>query len=173
MSINHMKRTRWILCLSACVILTAASCGIFPEKVPVSDPRVQALFKAAAQFDRAQYGFSPLPSSGYVRLEKRPRAGYDAMIHIEGRSSRTIAFRKSGAESIWIAEQEIFQGPREYKTVDGTFKEEICLTYEIRHVSGVPLNQLSVTYSGPDDRLANRPNLTLADVKPILKEWGF
>lgn len=173
MAANLMKSTGRIIWLFAGAVLITASCGILPEKVPVSDPRVQALLKAAALFDRAQYGFSPLPSSGYVRLETRPRAGYDAMLHFDVKTSRTIAFQKSPAGYKWIGEQETFQGPREYDTVDGTSKEQICLTYEIRHVSGVPLNRLSVTYGGPDTRLMNRFNLALADVKPILKEWGY
>lgn len=70
----------------------------------------------------------------------------------------------------WIGEQEIHTGPRTYSSVDGTFKEQISITYEIQHVSGAPLNQVSVHYYGDDPRLAHR-TLTLTDVKPILQEW--
>jgi hypothetical protein len=50
----------------------------------------------------------------------------------------------------------------------------IFITYETEHVSesdGFPLNKIVVEYFGEDARLANRNNLTLADVKPILAEW--
>jgi hypothetical protein len=64
-------------------------------------------------------------------------------------------------------------GPRKYKSEDGTFSEAIVFTYETRKVSGYPLNQLNVTYFGEDPRLSGRGDLTLLDVKPIPKEWGF
>ena len=65
-----------------------ASCGVFPETVSVQDPRVQSLLKAATAFDRAAYGFSPLPVSGDVDFESRPRSGYDAMLDLGGKTSR-------------------------------------------------------------------------------------
>ena len=67
----------------------------------------------------------------------------------------------------------IFQGPKLYKSVDGTFPEHICLTYETEHISGAPTNQLKIDYLGEDSRLADRTNLALADIRPILKEWGY
>jgi hypothetical protein len=154
-------------------ILLLAACEIFPESVSVSDPRVQSLFKAAAAFDRASYGFSPLPTSGNVHLESRPRAGYDAMLHLGGKTSRTIALRKNGSNYFWIGEQETFEGPKMYKTVDGTFHEEVVLTFEKEHVSGFPLNRLNVLYHGEDPGLAGRMDLSLSDVKPILRKWGY
>ena len=93
------------------------------------------------------------------------------MLHLEGRTKRTIAFRKNTSGYSWIGEQEIFQGPKMYKTVDGTFHEEVTLTLEKEHVSGVPLNRLNVSYMGEDSRLAGRVGLSLSDVRPILKEW--
>jgi hypothetical protein len=153
--------------------LFVSGCGIFPEKLPVTDPRVRALFAAADRFDRSSYGFSSLPSSGTVHLESRPRAGYDAMLHVDGKTLRTIAFRKNSAGYEWIGEQEVFQGPKQFQTVDGNFPEEITLTYEIEHISGPPLNRLNISYIGEDRRLAGRQNLSLEDVKPILKEWGY
>ena len=57
--------------------------------------------------------------------------------------------------------------------MDGVFNEAITLTYETQSISGYPLNQLNVTYRGEDPRLEGRNNLTLAVVKPILKEWGY
>src|ERR1700747_1552764 len=40
----------------------------------------------------------------------------------------------------------MFEGPKMYKSVDGTFHEEVTLTFEKEHVSGVPLNKLNVLY---------------------------
>src|SRR6516165_10852677 len=83
-------------------VFLLVSCRVFPEDVSVSDPRVQPLLKAATAFDRAAYGFSPLPTSGNVHLESRPRTGYDAMLHLGGNISRTIAFRKNTSGYSWI-----------------------------------------------------------------------
>jgi len=93
------------------------------------------------------------------------------MLHISADTSRTIAFRKVGAAYQWIGEQESHTGPRTYTGVDGTFKEQITVTYETQHVSGAPLSQVFIIYTGDDPRLAHRFDLTLADVTPILQEW--
>jgi len=95
------------------------------------------------------------------------------MLHIYSKTSRTIAFRKTTNGYRWIGDQEIFQGPKEYRSVNGTFHEQLCLTYDVESVSGYPLNRLDIEYSGEDSRLANRHSLALADVKPILREWGY
>jgi len=162
-----------LLWLALVVAFLVVGCGIFPERVSVDDPRVKSLLKAAASFDRAAYGFSTLPTNGLVHLEAKPRSGYDAMLHLAGKTSRTIAFRKNASGYSWIGEQEIFEGPKMYKSVDGTFHEEVTLTFEKEHVSGVPLNKLNVSYMGEDPRLAGCVDLSLRDVRPILKEWGY
>jgi len=74
------------------------------------------------------------------------------MLHITTKTYRTIAFRRTSAGYEWIGEQEVFQGPKRYKTVDGTFNEAIY---------------------GEDPRLANMNHLTLRTVQPILSEWGY
>ena len=76
------------------------------------------------------------------------------MLHLEGRTTRTIAFRKNASGYCWIGEQETFQGPKTFKTPDGTFHEMIVLSCD-------------------DPRLADRHGLSLSDVKPILTEWGY
>jgi len=154
-------------------ICLAAGCGFIPEKVTMDDPRIQPLLKAAASFDRAAHGFTPIPKSADVRFESRPTDRYDAMLHISSTTSRTISFRKTADGYRWTGEQEQFSGPKQYTTVDGTFFEQIGLTYEIELVSGAPLNKLWVNYSGEDPRLQYRYDLTLADVRPILKEWKY
>lgn len=94
------------------------------------------------------------------------------MLHIYSKTSRTIAFRKDGNNYRWIGEQETFQGPKQYTSVDGTFYETICLNYDIEPVSGFPINQLGISYFGEDPRL-KKSTLTLEEIKPILKEWGY
>ena len=160
----------WVGFLS---VLINLGCGIIPQRVAMDDQRIQPLLNAAASFDRTRYGFTPIPRQAKVMWESKPRAGYDAMLHIYSKTSRTIAFRKTGDGYRWIGEQEMFEGRKKYKSVDGTFNEHIVLTYETEHVSGVPLNRLDVTYWGEDPRLAAHYDLTLADVRPILKEWGY
>jgi hypothetical protein len=148
-------------------------CGLIPRKTTMDDPQVQRLVKAAQSFDRTAYGFSPVPKQADVRLELRPTGRYDAVLQITTKTVWTIAFRKKNGDYAWIGDQETFDGPKTYKTEDGTFHEAITLTYETQSISGYPLNQLNVTYRGEDSRPADRNNLTLAAVKPILKEWGY
>ena len=159
--------------LSIFLTLLFASCGFVPEKVTMDDSRIQPLLKAATSFDRTSFGFTPLPQTADVRFESRPREHYDAMLHISAKTSRTIAFRKTRDGYRWIGEQESFWGPKKYTTVDGTFREHISLTYDIELISGFPTNQLAITYSGEDQRLAHRQKLTWQDVQPILKEWKY
>jgi len=147
-------------------------CGFVPEKVSPSDPRVIPLIQAAASFDRATYGFTPIPTNGDIRLESRPRPNYDAMLHFYGDTSRTIAFRKTPSGFKWIEEQEIFTGPNLYTNVDGVFYEEICLTFGMESSAGYSTKKLHVDYWGDDSRLtSNRLNLTLAQARPIIEEW--
>lgn len=159
--------------LLICWLLLSVSCGFWPEKVDMSDPKLQPMLKAAAVFDRITFGFSPIPSKADVRLELRSGREYDAMLHIYSKTSRTIAFRKTEEGYRWIGEQESFQGPKQYTTVDGTFYESITLTYDIEKVSGYPTNKLNVSYWGEDPRLVDRRELTLKEVQPILKDWGY
>ena len=166
-------RVKVLLLVTVCLATTLNGCDSFPKKVEMSDPRIQPLLSAAATFDRSAYGFTPIPQAATVRWESKATSRYDAMLHIDSKTSRTIAFRKAGASWRWIGDQETFRGPRTYKTVDGTLPEQICLTYETENVSGYPTNRLNVTYWGEDSRLVGRRELTLADVKPVLKGWGY
>jgi hypothetical protein len=134
------------------------------------DKELAPLRQAAAAVDRASLGFTPLAPKATVRLEG-PSNTYDAMLHINGKTRRTMAFRRTANGYEWIHEQEIHTGPRQYTTPDGTFYEEIILTSETERVSGVPLNQVDIDYHGADSRLVNRHDLTLAEVMPILAEW--
>ncbi len=167
----------------AFLTLLTAGCDLIPRKVEMSDPELQPMLKAAASFDRAAFGFSPIPKKADVRLELRTglwlerwlvgSLPYDAMLHIYAKTSRTIAFRKTDEGYRWIGEQEVFQGPQQFTNVDGTFYERVFLSYEVEEVAGYLTNVLRVSYFGEDPRLAHRHNLTLDDVNPILKEWGY
>jgi hypothetical protein len=159
--------------ITVMVAVLLRGCGLIPRKVTMDDPQVQRLVKAAESFDRIAYGFSLIPRQADVRLELRPTSRYDAMLHITARTFRTIAFRKENGNYVWVGDQETFEGPKKYTTVDGVFNEAITLTYETQSISGYPLNQLNVTYRGEGPRLEAPKQLTLAAVKPILKEWGY
>jgi hypothetical protein len=161
-----------------CLILAALSgaCGFIPERVSFDDARVQKLLQATSRVNRAAMGFTPVDRSADLRLESRPRAGYDAMLHVNGRTSRTIAFRRVGDSYEWIGEQETFTGPREYETPDGRFHEAIVITFETVHLSGAPLNRIFVRYRGPDARLTELDAsgaLSLEAVMGNLKAWGY
>src|SRR5678815_2132119 len=140
-------------------------CGVVPEKVSLTDPRLVPMLRAIAVVDREVLGFTPISPNSDVRLESRPRDGYDAMLHIYANTRRTIAFRKDKDGYRWIGEQEIHKGPKTYNTPDGPSNEEIVISYELERIdpgaTGVPLRQVYVRYHGKDTRLAHRDNLTL------------
>ena len=162
------------IAMAVVTVAVLAGCGLIPRKVAMDDPQVRRLVKVAQSFDRTAYGFSPIPKQATnVRLELRPTGRYNAMLYITTKTVHTIAFRKENGRYVWIGDQETFDGPEKYKTVDGTFHEAITLTYETRKISGYPINQLNVTYRGEDHRLAGRNGLTLVVVNPILRDWGY
>jgi hypothetical protein len=159
---------RFLLTTFLCSLV---ACDFVPEKVTWDDPRLVSMQKAIEAVDRNSLGFTPIQKSAAVRLENRPRAQYDAMLHIEGNSSRTIAFRKIGKDYKWIGEQEIFSGPNKYKTVDGIFNEEIVVTYETESVSGHEPNKLHIEYIGDDSQLIGSNRLSLKQAQQKIEEW--
>lgn len=57
--------------------------------------------------------------------------------------------------------------------MDGTFHEQIVVTYDIESVSGHAINKLHVEYWGEDPRLAaHHQRLALERVRPIVDEWS-
>jgi hypothetical protein len=156
---------------AAGLLILLASCGFVPEKVSWSDPRLAPMIKAIDAVDRASLGFTPIDSKATVRLESRARSGYDAMLHIDGGTSRTIAFRKTADGYKWIHEQEIHTGPKSYTTLDGTFREQIVITYETERIAGRAPNEIEINYFGEDARLAGGRPLTLVQIAPIIAEW--
>jgi len=154
-------------------LLSLAGCGFLPEKVQYNDAEVQELLQAREDAAVHRFGFTSVPASATIRIERVPRGGYDRMLHVQGATRRTIAFRKEGEKYIWIGEQESFQGPKEYTSVDGTSRERIILTYELERLSHQRTNTLIITYWGEDPRLVKQKELTLESVSPILREWGY
>lgn len=145
------------------------------RQMQIGDPALKP-FEGMYSIDRAQYGFTPLPKSGTVYLEGKSFHGdYDAMLHFQN-PERTVAFRWDGRAYQWLGEQENFEGPREYETADGRFHEWVAITYYREAGNGV-LKGLNITYSGPAPMRNPGPetnwSLTLDEVRPLLKKWGF
>ena|SRR5690554_4739267 len=154
--------------------LLLANCGYFPEKIKYNDKELKPLLKAVSKINRESMGFTEIEKDAQIRLERNSKneKGYDKMLHIYGSTSRTISFKlKENNDYEWIGEQEIFEGPNEFKTPDGIFNENIILTYEKSPISGHQLNKLNIEYRGESKLLTNKENLTLENIRPILKEW--
>ena len=154
-------------------LLSASACRFPPEKVSRDDPRLKPMFDAMAAVDRRAIGFTPIADDASIRIEWGPRHGYDIMLHIDSKTSRTVAFRQTRAGYEWIGEQEIFEGPGKYRTDDGVFNESIVLNYDRVPISGHPVNTLVVSYNGRNRELAAPHELSLATVRPILEGWGY
>jgi hypothetical protein len=93
-------------------VIVFSGCGFVPEKVSLSDPRLIPMLDAIAKVDRASLGFTPIPTNAIVRLESRPHDGYDAMLHIDGHTSRTIAFRKTASGYNGLVNKKATQGQK-------------------------------------------------------------
>ena len=166
--------------VSAAALTLEAGCGVFPEKMSRDDARLKPMFDAMARIDRDAMGFTRIGDDAEIRVEwvdsrfERLLFGpknYDVMLHVGGRASRTVAFKKMGSAYEWLGEQETFEGPRKYKTPDGTFNESITIDYERVPIFGFPLNSLAVSYSGEEAELAWPKKLSLDDVRPWLEKW--
>jgi hypothetical protein len=104
--------------------------------VDIGDPALRP-FASMYSVDRNQYGFTPVPRTGPVSIERNSSfGGYDAMLHFGGNPSRTIAFRWDGKSYQWLGEQEIFQGPRMWETADGRYHEQVAITFYKEAVLG-------------------------------------
>jgi hypothetical protein len=123
--------------------------------------------------DRAQYGLSPLPRDARVTVEDEPKCysncGYDAMLHIRDKASHTVVFRKENGVYKWAGEQEECWGPREYRTLNGRFKESLTISY-FEHVEG-QLDGLHISYRKPED-IFGLQAISVSTATTILKSWG-
>jgi hypothetical protein len=172
----HLAVLLSLLSLASCNGSCDFSLGLLPEKVSPDDSRLKAFHEAIdRRVDRPAMGFTPVPrgsEAGDVRVEWRPREGYDAMLHLVGKTSRTVAFKRTSAGYEWLGEQERFEGPNTYESVDGRFKESITLTYHLRPMQG-PVDRLVVSYWGDEPALSEMRELSLRDVEPWLQKWGY
>lgn len=165
------------------VFLIMTGCGVFPEKVKMNDKRLIPLFEAMKEVRRDTLGFSAIDSNSEIRLETAngsffsrfflPTKNYDVMLHIDGKTSMTIAFKKVGNDKYaWIGEQETYYGKRNYTTVDGTFKEEIMIDYDKIPIAGWETNKINIEYNGPDSTITPPNKLTLAEAQQMIKKWN-
>ncbi len=184
-----------ILCTVTTIRFFSMPEGYTDQVVDVSD-EAMAPYQAALAVDRRAMGFPPLPTNGKVKIVlidkanwgyEYPPPAYDVMLHfyeITNRGSypyvyRAVALKMDTKGFKWIHEQIVFGGPKRYTTVDGTFNERITLTCEKEQVAfiGTALEGTAVSYSGNDNRLADRTlhtdNLSIGQVAPILREWGY
>jgi hypothetical protein len=174
-----MPHSIHLLLAVAVVFLSGCDTG----KVSLSDPRLASMLQAIAAVDRAALGFTPIPTNAVVHLHGAG-AGYDAMLIIYDTPAlqagvyRNIGFRKTGTAYKWIFEQEIHPGPGTFKQLGNTdhqwhtAHEFIVITYDTVGMLGVTPGKLCVAYDGRDSRIADRKDLTLDEVSPILAEWG-
>ena len=164
-----MKIAAWLVL----IVLLELGCGLIPERVSSDDPRLRPMFDAVARVDRGAMGFTAIPRDSEILLEWGRGRSYDAMLHVYGKTSRTIAFRRIDKGYEWIGEQETFEGPKEYDSPDGTFNEAITINYDRVPISGHPINTLAISYRGEEPALAEPEKLSLDVVRPWLKKWGY
>jgi hypothetical protein len=162
------ERSFWKTALLALAV--ACVCAGCTKPVALNDPQVKPLLEAMNQVDRAALGFTSIEENAKMRLDRRS-GSYDAMLHVYGGTSRTIAFRKTPSGYRWIAEQETHEGPKWEQTMDGNFRERITVQYQIEPVNGIPTNKVYIQYSGPQSELGWPRELTLAEVQPMLEKW--
>src|SRR5690606_20963710 len=117
-----MKLTTKLL-LTTLTVFFSIGCGLTPKEVDYDDNELRPLWTAVSEVNRETLGFTSIDKHADIRLEGESflsEKPYDKMLHIYGTTSKTIAFKKINDDKyIWIGEQEIFRGPRKYKTVDG------------------------------------------------------
>lgn len=130
-----------------------------------------------------RHGFSSIPSAvdSIFILQKNllnitKIFEHDAILFIYGKSYHVIAFNKIDGKYCRTLEMETFKGPKKiWNSGDYDHYEEIILSYDTEDISGNNANTLVVTYLGDDPRLSPEviTKLSLNDVAPILKEWGY
>ena len=155
----------WFLLVFSSVVLL----GCY-RQMPIDDPSLKP-FADMFVVDRAQYGFSPLPSDARVYIERDPKCytdcGYDVMLHIyKGKSAHLVSFQKKSGIYKWVGEQEVCWGPREFRTVNGRFNENLVITYAQGQAG--QLDGLLINYSRPEDPMGLQ-KLSVAEAKMIRK----
>lgn len=154
----------------------------------------RSVYPAIYAVDRAAMGFPPFPAEGTATVIEVDRAGwkesdpppnYDLSLSFaEGtsfypNSSRFVYLKREGeGEGFrWVGETMTFYGPKVHTSDDQQVHERIDMAREDEEitVTGQKVAGTLITYSGPDERLANRraAPLTLQQIGPVLREWGY
>lgn len=141
------------------------------EEVSLDGSGVGPLLKAAAAVDRTALGFTALPTDGYAHLEIWPGANGNARLHIYGAPERILLFRPGPQGYRWIAEEEIYSGPKIWQTVAGDAREQLVVQYQLERVKDFPTNRTCIQYLGRDPRWASRAELRRKDIEPLIAQW--
>jgi len=186
-----------ILALSG-LFSTTSERGSEVEYIDISEESM-APYQSIYEVDRRAIGFPPLPSKGTVKVESIDREtwncewdppNYDVLLHFYDtrknnykHTERYIALKNENGVLQWVSESMMFQGPKEYINDEGfSTKEWISLRCETEQgaTGGKYTTGTMAMYSGPDERLIGEEgwtidggDLSLADVVPILREWGY
>ncbi len=180
-----------ILCAVTTIRFFSTPEGRTTQVVEVSDEAL-APYQAALAVDRQAMGFPPLPTNGKVEIDiidkanwgyKYPPPAYDVMLHFDQATDhescpsvhRVVALKMDTEGLKWIHEQIVFHGPKQFTTVDGTFNEYIAITCEKEQIAfiGKALEGTNISYTGNDTRLADKEYLSILQIAPILREWGY
>ncbi len=170
---NVGRQVRILKPCSAVLALTA--CGLAPGPIDLDDQRVQPLLEAMRVVDREGLDFTALPHDAEFRLEGRAvnrlqalligkMQNYDAMLHVCGKTSRTIVFARRVKGSSGSENRRPTPAPGD------SIRPTEC-SQRVK-ISGAPLEQVYISYSGENPELAWPRELTLADIEPYLKKWG-
>jgi hypothetical protein len=167
-----MKTSVFLIIFS---IILLSSCNLSPKKINFNNDELKPLWKAMTEVNRDSLGFTQIDKNADISIENESilfEKPYDKMIHIYGKTSRTIAFKKITSEKyVWIGEQEIYTDPRKFETADGEQNEQITITYDKLPISGAPINVIYISYFGPDEKLSQNPELKIIDIKPFTEKW--
>lgn len=158
------------------VVLTG--CNFRTQTFLLSDPQLVPILQAMAASDRASRGFAAIPTNAMVYLNSHPNARRDGEMLVFDSPARydgiyrNIEFRKMTTGYKWLREFEHQPGPRTFTQSGHTTHEYIFICFDTDGSSGSVPGKLDVSYTGPDNRLALRKDLTLEKVRPILAEWN-
>lgn len=146
----------------------------FPQVVTGSSAEIAPMLEARRAAGAEELGFTPIEPDASIEIERTygEAPNYDVMLHVDGSTSRTIAFKQEGQAYRWVGEQETFTGPKEYLSGYSYQHETLSMTFDTVTLSGAPLNHLHFMYRGEGPRLKDDWGLTYDDVFPILVEWG-
>ena len=112
------------------IMIGLSGCGIVPENVDFHDKRLIPLFKAISEVRRDSLGFSEIDLNSKIRLETKSKllsnSSYDVMLHIDGKTSRTISFKKLDNEKYYgLASKKSFMEKENIQHWMGLLKNKL------------------------------------------------